>query len=429
MRLQMAVGAIWKTSLAAGLGAAASFAAAMGAAQAQPNEMGIAAIVNDAIISTFDVEERVGLRIISSGQQPPPEVLQRLREQVLRDLIDEKLKLQEAAELGLEIPNDFVDARLAEQVFGGQGADLSSLEAELRSLGLSLNSLRDQVRAEIAWDEIVNGRFGNRIRVSDEQINQVMERMSRDANATQYRVSEIFIPMESQARAQQAVETANQLYQLMEQGTPFPALAQQFSAAPSAAVGGDIGWVVDGQLPAVLDRAIRTLETGQVSQPVVSGDGIYILALADKKELTGNGAWFELVQVMVEEGAGDDNRRRPRDILNRFIEAAGGCAGAERVIKDFPGVKIAQLTALAGDEIDPQFLRAMARIEPGEATEPVEIDGALHSLIICGRAGGRDLAMAMSHEAVRDRLFEQQLSMMSRRYLRDVRRDSTVELR
>lgn len=406
-----------------------AFAATSAASAQSPSEMGIAAVVNDKIISTFDVEERVALRIISSGQQPPPEVLQRLREQVLRDLIDEKLKLLEAEELDLEVPDELVDLRLAEQVTGGQSTDLSGLEAQLASFGLSLNSLRDQMRAEIAWEQIVQGRFGSRIRVSDDQIDRVMERMSRDASATQYRVSEIFIPVESQARAQRAFDTATQLIQQMLQGAPFPALAQQFSAAPSAAVGGDIGWVVEGQLPAQLDEAVRALEPGQVTPPIPMGDGIYILALSDKRELSGTDAWYELVQVMADPARLPDSRRDPRELLNRFVAAADGCSGAERAVKDFPGVQIAQITAMADDEIEPTFLRAIQTAAPGEAIAPIEADGALHTVIVCGRAGGRELAMAMSHDAVEDRLFEQQLSMMSRRYLRDVRRDATVELR
>ena len=86
---------------------AVGFAVALLMAAATPASSrdleGIAAVVNDQVISLYDVDQRVDLFFASSGIEKSPEMTERMRQQVLRALIDEKLQLQEAKRVEIEI--------------------------------------------------------------------------------------------------------------------------------------------------------------------------------------------------------------------------------------------------------------------------------------------------------------------------------------
>ncbi|MEO1305946.1 MAG: SurA N-terminal domain-containing protein, partial [Pseudomonadota bacterium] len=137
---------------------------------------GIIAVVNDDPISFTDVRQRARLLLLSlGGQQPTPEQIQQITQQALEQLIDEKLQLQEAAEYEVEITDSEIASsidRLAQQ----SGITRDVLLQSLIESGVNPNSLEEQTRADIAWRRIMGGLYGSRIRISDNQINDQIER-------------------------------------------------------------------------------------------------------------------------------------------------------------------------------------------------------------------------------------------------------------
>jgi len=221
----------------------------------------IAAVVNDSAITTFDVRQRMRLMIVSSGGRIPPDAMPQIQQRALRDLIEEKLKLQEAKEYELEISDDDINNEIA-----GMAAQSNMTPAQLEQVlgrdGVTMDSLRQQIEASIAWPELVQGRFRSRVRVNKDEIEDTLTRMREDASMEQFLISEICIPVDDPARAQEYYQGGLQLIEQMRRGVPFAVVAQQFSACTSAAVGGDMGWLRAGELPVDLDAAIRELPAG-----------------------------------------------------------------------------------------------------------------------------------------------------------------------
>ncbi|MEM8986273.1 MAG: peptidylprolyl isomerase [Pseudomonadota bacterium] len=394
------------------------------AARPQVNE-GIAAVVNDSVISTYDLQQRMRLLIISAGGRVPPEAMPQIQSQALDALIEERLKIQEAAEYELQISDEELRQEI-ESVASGNGLTADQLLQQLQQQGVSPQTFYDQIRADTAWQTLVQGRFGRKVRVTNDQIDEVLDRMTREAQTEQYLVSEIFLPVDNPNRAEEMYNGGLQLIQQMGQGAPFGAVARQFSAAPSAAVGGDIGWVQTGELAEELNRALSSMQPGQISAPIPSEGGFYIMALRDKRDLSVAAAnrddRLRLVQAMTSMDRGEDVAAQRL----AAVAAAGDCASALGAAGGDAAVTAIDIGEMGEGEVAPAFRNALEGLKNGEATAPIQIGGAMHMLVLCNRNMG---GLLPSRQAIENRLYGQQLNMFARRYLRDLRRDSAIEVR
>ncbi len=382
----------------------------------------VAAIVNDTVITTYDVRQRMKLMLISAGGQIPPEALPQLQQQAVRDLVEEKLKLQETAKFELEVPDEQVNEEFA-LMAAQSNMTLAQLMETLENEGISPNSLKEQIKSSIAWPQLVQGRFRDRVRVNDDEVEDTLQRMRADANKEQYLVSEVCIPVDNPAQAQQYYQGGLQLIEQMRRGVPFSVVAQQFSACTTAAVGGDLGWVRSGELPPELDNAIRELPAGSVTNPIPSEGAFMILAVRDKREAVIAGEpSFTLAYAAVDEAKGENTARLTFDKLS----TADACSGRALRIDFGEGVGVTLLENMTLDAIDPRFSAFIEDLDRGDTSAVIKAEGAYHAAYVCDKDEGLGLP---SRDALENRIYSRQLSRIGQQYLRDIERQSMVEIR
>ncbi|HEX8217468.1 MAG TPA: peptidylprolyl isomerase, partial [Allosphingosinicella sp.] len=220
-----------------------------------PNVRKATAIVNGDVITETDIDHRLALIVASQNVQIPPEEMQRIRQQLLRNLIDEALQIQAAQQRDLEVETRDIDtafSRVAER----SGRTRATFGAYLRSIGSSERSMRRQIQAEIAWQRVQNRVIAPFVNVGEEEVQAIIDRMNAARGTREFRVSEIFISATPE-NAAEAQANALRILQQIRAGASFPAYARQFSEASTAAVGGDLGWVRAEQLPDPLARAVQ----------------------------------------------------------------------------------------------------------------------------------------------------------------------------
>lgn len=397
------------------------------AASAQ-NVEGVAAIVNDEVISTYDVRQRMRLILISTGIRPDQNALRRIQAQALSSLIDERLQLQAAAEFEIVVEEDEVEdslSRLAQQ----NNATSEDIRRDLAAQGIDLETLEQQLRSEIAWQILVGGRFRSRLRVSDDQIDNRLERLAANADSSSYLVSEIVIEPPPGAEEAEVVEAVESVMAPLQQGAPFPAVARQFSASPTAATGGDMGWVLAGELQPELESALQQMQPGQVSPPIQTNEGIYIIALRDRRAGV-NAERLRLSQIIVPlpADASESAIAEAEQALSRQRDRVDSCEDLQDAASRIDGAIASELGAVSPGDLAPDFRDAIEALEEGETSEPIRGGGGVVVVAMCGReiAAGEILP---SREQIEDRLLDEQLSLLARRYLRDLRRDATIETR
>ena len=242
----------------------------------------IAAVVNNEAISVPDLVARIDIAIVSSRLQISEELRQQLAPQVLRSLIDERLKVQEAERHRLRVSRaELASAR--QTVEQRNGIPAGALDEFLRRQGLDVASVSEQLRAEILWSKLVRGRLGATVSVGEGEIDEAIARLEANRGRPEYRVAEIFLAVDSIGREAEVRGAAASLYRQLSAGASFAQIAQQFSQSATAAVGGDIGWVVEGQLPGEIETVLADLEPGSIAPPVRAFDGYYIVSLIDRR--------------------------------------------------------------------------------------------------------------------------------------------------
>lgn len=391
-----------------------------------------AAVVNDEIISTYDLAQRMRLLIATTGVQPSEQNLPQIQQEALISLVDEALQLQELRRVEREqkfniIASDQdVDEELAELASGNQ-MSAEQFTSMLRSQGV-LDSLREQLRAQASWQRWIQGRYGSRLRIGEDQVRAVLEQQRAQASKPQFQVSEVFIDGARVGGMDVALRGAEQLVGQMQQGAPFQAVARQFSAAPTAASGGDAGWVSPGEMPAEVEQALEQMRPGQLSRPIPVSDGVYIVYLRDKR--SGAGATvvnLKQAAVGVPAGATASQVEAARARLVALRAQISGCDDLEAVAGREAGIIAGDLGEAEISDLAPAFRAAAETLEVGQLSEPIRTEAGMHIVAVCGKraSGGPEL----SPQLVERRLFFEQLGLIARRYMRDLRNAATIETR
>ncbi|WP_256968060.1 peptidylprolyl isomerase [Brevundimonas diminuta] len=388
---------------------------------------GIIATVNDRIITGFDLRQRMLVLMAMTQVQPTEETIAAIQQQALNDLIDQHLQAAELAKFEqLKIGDAEVDQEIADMARQA-GTTPASYINFLEQGGISIPAFREQMRTEIGWRELVGGRFRDRARVGKSQVDQTMRQMTESATKPQYLIGEIYLEAARVGGMQEAVNGARQLVQQMIQGAPFMAVARQFSAAPSAARGGDAGWVVQGTVQPALQTVMDTLEAGQLSNPIPVDGGVYILYMRDKRSGAST-SMVKMKQVMVELPETADEAQVAA--ATQRLEALRGQLTCDNILtraRSEPGLLGADLGESDVADLLPQFQQVARSAEIGSVSTAVRTPLGVHLLAVCDRRlGGPDAPSAQQVEA---RLQNQNYAMLGRRYLRDLRADALIEIK
>ncbi|HEY0600659.1 peptidylprolyl isomerase [Brevundimonas sp.] len=388
---------------------------------------GVLATVNDSVITGFDLRQRMLLLIAMTQVQPTPENIPAIQQEALNALIDERLQVQELANYEeLRISDEEVDreiAAMAQEAGATPQAYLSYLQAG----GIRPQTIREQLRTQIGWQQLVGGRFQSRARVSKGAVDAAMRQIAEAASKKQYLIGEIYIDAARVGGMQAAMDGANQLVQQMVQGAPFQAVAQQFSSAPSATRGGDAGWVVAGTVNPTLQIAMDQLGVGQLSRPIPVEGGVYIIYMRDKRDGAAT-SLVQLKQVMIElpETASEAEVAAAAQRLEAIRPQLTCDTMLQRATSE-QGLLGADLGEADVQNLAPQFQQVARSAAVGTVSTPVRTPLGLHLIGVCGRRAGG--AEAPDVRQVENQLFRQNLATLARRYMRDLRDDALIEFK
>ena len=232
----------------------------------------IVAVVNDEVISVRDLRQRIRLVLFSSGIDDTTESRQRVANQVLRTLIDERLQLQEGRKRNVKVSDDDIGRNISD-IEKLNGVEPNSLPSVFRRNRVSYDSLRAQVRARIAWSTLVHRRLAPRINIGAEEVAEILARLKASEGEDTYRLGEIFLSVNRPDEEAAIRETAGRLVEQIRGGARFSALARQFSQTATAAVGGDLGWTPRSELEPAVAAAVDRLSPGEVLDPILSISG------------------------------------------------------------------------------------------------------------------------------------------------------------
>ncbi len=405
----------------------------------------IAAVVNNSVITMTDVRDRTNLYL--SGQQVPAAARRQMEQKVLNKLIDEKLELQEAQKLGISVDEKQVNAGFG---FIAHQNHLSpdAFRNHLQTDGVNINTLYAQIKAEIAWDQVVQRRIKPQINVSESDIDMTMKQITTHKTKREFHIAEIMLKVPNDAAKAQVLSKAEELVQKIKQGANFEAVAQKYSNGAAAQSGGDLGWVEEGQLAHRLDLALRALSNGQISNPIYANGGYHILFLLDTRGIVGgdfdaSSPVVELKQIVIPFKKDD-----PQEVIQaKLARGIGldhevkGCATMDAQMKNFPYKGTGDLGSGPQDALPEPVRDIVAQLPVGKLSKPIRTPDGWALLMVCSRhkqtaaaqtgpdgiPGNLSLDDKKERQDIADKLGMQRLNQMAAHYLSDLRAAAFIQ--
>ncbi|MDR3530831.1 MAG: peptidylprolyl isomerase [Rhodopila sp.] len=396
----------------------------------------IAAVVNGDVISEADIANRARLFAISTGLPLSQEIVDRLKPQILRQLIDERLRMQEALRRKIIIQDTQI-ASAIKDIESRNNMQPGALRAKLASDGVSSRTLIDQIRAQLAWTQMLRELVGDRLNITDAEVAEQQKLAAQRVGQTEYRLGEIFIQVDDPANSADAQRFAETVIHELHAGAPFPLVAAQFSQTQTALEGGDLGWVQSNQLDPAVARLAAEMPVGAVSNPVRVPGGFEVVALQAKREIgrdlatvvTLRQAFFAFTSPLVDPQNPTEQQRQALAKARALGGTVNSCEQMEAAAKanNQPNRPVDPGEVRVEGVNPPAFRQLLATIPIGKPTEPLISRDGIAVISVCTREQknvGEITASEIQHRLVNERI-----EMLSRQTMRDLHRKASIDMR
>jgi peptidyl-prolyl cis-trans isomerase SurA len=423
--------AFFLTAIGLATAAAPTWAQQGAPTRARATVEGIAAVVNDEPISHLDLDHRLRFNLLTSGLPDTSENRRRMIPDVIQGLIDERLKIQEGKRIGIKAEKAEVESILRRMESQG-GMPPGEMKQYLARVGIALTTLTDRIESDIVWRQIVTRRYRRGIRISDEEVDEHLARIRANAGKPQSLAAEIVIAVEDPAKEREAATLAARLVEQIRGGVPFRAVAQNFSHSPSAAQGGDLGWVSAGQLEPAADQALAALQPGQITPPVRGEAGYYILMLRERRAasaMTDAEPLLTLHQILVPLPP-NPTPAQVRVQLAQAESLVGGaksCADMEQAAKASGSPMSGSLGTVKLSALPSETRALVENLPVNTPSQALQAKDAFVVMMVCKREV--PTAAAEQRQRVLNMLIDERLQLGARQYLRDLRRAAFVDVR
>ncbi|MFB0952654.1 MAG: peptidylprolyl isomerase [Rhodospirillales bacterium] len=397
--------------------------------------LNIAAVINDEVVSIYDLSQRINLVVLFSNLPNTPETHQRIAPSILRRLVIEKLHLQEAKRIGIEVPEAAIQNSIS-IIETSNNVPVGGMKSMLDSRGIDIETLRQQVHAELSWIDVIRSLFRRLVTVSAQEVDDVLDKIRTNAGKTEYLVAEIFLAYDEKPRSE-VEQVAQRIYAQIGAGASWSQIAQNFSESASAKNGGALGWVLADDLGAVLSVVLPQLISGQASSPITTDDGVYILLIRNKRIASDIAASDAEVKIGIHQLhlALSDNANAQE--VTETINKARTLAASTTTCPAFASIAKSEGSEISGflgefdlDKLNPQFKNKVQSLEVGGVSQPFRTADGVIVLMVCSRQseGGVD-PIAAARERIEREILNERLSRMASQHEDKLRRQAFIEIR
>ncbi|OUS06776.1 molecular chaperone SurA [Gammaproteobacteria bacterium 42_54_T18] len=398
----------------------------------------IVAVVDEDVIMESELTTRIAT--ISSQlkkKQTPLPPADTLKSQVLDRMILENLQLQLAERAGIRLDDDSINKTIR-NIARQNNMTAEQFRNALADEGLSYKNLRTQISREMTLTQLRQRRVGNRIRISEQDVNNFLSSDLGKTNlAPDYHLGHILIPV-GQSSNQQALTLAEEksdlVYRKLKSGSDFAQMAVAYSSGQKALEGGDLGWRKAAQLPTLFAETVLDMKKGDISEPIKSASGYHIITILDLRGgsehlVTQTNARHILIKPN-EIRSLDDSKKQLQEIKESIVSGKETFEAMAKTYSDDTG------SALEGGDLGwfnpgtmvKEFEQTMATIEPNVVSETFQTQYGWHILEVLGRRN-QDMSEEFRQNRARQMLHRRKFDEELNTWLRELRQNAYVETR
>lgn len=396
---------------------------------------GIVAVVNGDVISKGDVDARRRLLALAAGMGNRQDAIDRLTPQVVRQLIDERLRLQEIQRRQIVVPDQQIAQALAD-IEARNGMQPGTMRRRLAADGVEIRTMIDQLRVQIGWSNVLRDRVAQTAAITDAEVTEQAQLLMSMKGQPEFRVGEIFLPALTPAQANEAERLAETIVGQLRTGAPFSVVAAQFSQSRTALDGGDLGWVQSNQLDPEQLRVLSIMPVGAISNALRVPGGVSIVTLRGRREIGREMALMAKVrQVFFAFDSPLTDPANPTPQQRQAVERAQGLAASAKdcAAMEEAGKRLNPNRPPDADEVrvdgmaNPVLRQIIATLTLGRASQPVIAEDGVAIVMVCERAE-RNLGIPNNRD-LGNQLLGERIELISRQMLRELHRRATIDMR
>ena len=395
------------------------------------SNVNIAAVVNNKIISTKDVSDRINFIGFMSKVEPTVMRSKKFKRQVLEQLIDEELERQEIKRLQIKITLEELNSakNIMERQLKISKGKLLKFLAENK---LSKLDAITQIETNLGWTKAVQARYRNQLKISDDQISEIRKKVEGSIGTTQLFLSEIVIE-NSIARGQEhATRLIDEIYTKIKEGANVSALARRFSNARSANFNGKVGWTTFDQLEPFLVPSLKLVKTGGITAPIKTKSGYLLLKVEAQKKVTEFDPLKTRVRILqLLFSPKQNNSKEQIDLklsqIRTKFEGVNSCSKFKDLSKQLSDGELQDLGEFFIGELSTGLRKIVQKLKIGVASKPFKTSNGIAIISVCQRLLPKSIIP--SREAVALKLQGEKLEKLAKKYLYDLRQSAFIEIK
>jgi peptidyl-prolyl cis-trans isomerase SurA len=415
----------------------AARAAAPSGSPVQRSAEYIVALVNSEPITNTDVQLRVA-RVLKENPQAEQMPRAQLTKLVLERLISERAQLQTAKETGIKVDEVAIDQ--AEQTVARQNQiSVDELRRRVAAEGIAPKEFRNDLRDQLLLTRLRDREVDNKVKITDADVDQFMREQSAEkATSPDINLAQVLVAVPEGASAAQVAklqQKAQDIAQRARNGEDFAKLARELSDAPERANGGAIGLRSADRYPPLFVEATQSTAVNGIAGPVRSGAGFHVLKVLAKGQSGAAEGVVTQTQVRHILLRNDPKRSTAAAVAQladykRRIEsgATDFATLAKENSQDGSAKDGGDLGWSRPGQFVPEFEDAMARLSPGQISDPVVSRYGVHLIQVTGRREAK-LSQAEQRETARVALREKKADEAFEAWSQEVRARAYVEYR
>lgn len=389
-------------------------------------KLGIAAIVNDEVITSTDVEGRFNMAIKGANIDPSAAEEKTLRKQALDALIDEKIRIQEANRLGVVASKEEVEDAF-KKVAGGNNIPPEEFRSALKDVPGLYESLLHQIKAQISWGNVIKKKIRPQINITESDISAYLEEKQKNPAKVEYNVAEIFLK-----NTPNNEKLAKQLVSEMRNGKqPFPAVARQFSEGLEASKSGLLGWIPENALDPALNDALKTAKQGAITDPITTPRGLHVLLLREKRDVMNaedSAKRIHMKQIIIPLPMNVPDEINEKGLAQaRFFQGeAKDCKTMDEVLKKINSPMSRDMGQVKLSELPSPVVAIVKDLPVGKISPPLRTNDSIGLFMVCGREENAENAV---RDDIANTIGTERLGRLQHRYYRDLRAAAYVDLK
>ena len=399
-------------------------------ATARAANIEIIATVDGIPITNHDLQERRNMLIKTTGLILTAENEDQINRDVLQMLIDDTIKISEGTAVlrnNLDVLDQGAD-RLINETFSQNN---ENPDAVLASLGIPRDVMHKKFKADIVWASIIQNRFQGQFANAKTEAEIELERLKKNLEEPHINLDEIVLLPEPSRNYAATINLANQMVNAIRKGADFGRIAQQYSAAGSASNGGNIGWVLENRIEPDINSILSPLKPGDITDPIDRDGAIVIYRIKGRRD-SGKASPLEaeiiLTRLFYPMTTDDEaSRLEAAAKLTRDTQPISSCQELDNLNNSYGSELPFLLGKMPLYSLAPNLRDLIAPLDAGMKTKPVSFNEGMAVFMVCDKSVPQtDLP---SLEALTQTIQNRYFSILSQRYLNQLRREAVVDIR